>query len=32
MEKMQAENIAELITMVMYCEATESLVPEKKFQ
>jgi len=31
MEKMQAENVAELITMVMYCEAAESLLPEKKF-
>jgi len=31
MEKMQAENVAELITMVMYCEATENLLPEKKF-
>jgi two-component system response regulator FixJ len=30
MEKMQAENVAELITMVMYCEAAESLLPEKK--
>jgi len=31
MEKMQAENVAELITMVMYCEAAENLLPEKKF-
>lgn len=31
MEKMQAENVAELITMVMYCEAADSLYPAKKF-
>ena len=30
MEKMQAENVAELITMVMYCESPDSFSPEKK--
>jgi len=32
MEKMQAENIAELITMVMYCEFPNSGAQEKKFR
>lgn len=30
MEKMQAENVAELITMVMYCEAPDSRLQEKR--
>ncbi|WP_333876097.1 response regulator transcription factor [Methylobacter sp.] len=30
MEKMQAENVAELITMVMYCEAPGSISLEKR--
>ena len=32
MEKMQAENIAELITMVMYCEALADNLQEKRFR
>jgi two-component system response regulator FixJ len=32
MEKMQAENVAELITMVMYCEAPNSYSQEEKFR
>jgi len=32
MEKMQAENVAELITMVMYCEAPSSYAQEEKFR
>lgn len=32
MEKMQAENVAELITMVMYCEAPNSYAPEERFR
>ncbi len=32
MEKMQAENVAELITMVMYCEAPSSYSQEEKFR
>ncbi len=31
MEKMQAENVAELITMVMYCEALDSHSLEERF-
>ncbi|MGZ5008122.1 MAG: response regulator transcription factor [Methylobacter sp.] len=31
MEKMQAENVAELITMVMYCEAPTGISLEKTF-
>jgi len=31
MEKMQAENVAELITMVMYCEAPNSSSLEERF-
>lgn len=31
MEKMQAENIAELISMVMYCEEPDSHAPETRF-
>lgn len=32
MEKMQAENVAELITMVMYCEAFGNRLQEKRFR
>ncbi|MCK9394867.1 MAG: response regulator [Methylobacter sp.] len=32
MEKMQAENVAELITMVMYCETPSSRSKEEKFR
>ena len=32
MEKMQAENVAELITMVMYCEAPNKYVQEERFR
>jgi len=32
MEKMQAENVAELITMVMYCEAPNSYSPAEKLR
>ncbi|MDO9141379.1 MAG: LuxR C-terminal-related transcriptional regulator, partial [Methylobacter sp.] len=31
MEKMQAENVAELITMVMYCEPPEINIQEERF-
>jgi FixJ family two-component response regulator len=31
MEKMQADNVAELITMVMYCEAPDSHSLEERF-
>ncbi len=31
MEKMQADNVAELITMVMYCEAPDSSSLEERF-
>ncbi len=32
MEKMQAENVAELITMVMYCEAPNKYAQEERFR
>lgn len=32
MEKMQAENVAELITMVMYCESPNTYAPVEKFR
>ncbi|MFI3157016.1 MAG: response regulator [Methylococcaceae bacterium] len=32
MEKMQAENVAELITMVMYCEAPGTYAQEERFR
>lgn len=32
MEKMQAENVAELITMVMYCEAPNRYAQEERFR
>ncbi len=32
MEKMQAENVAELITMVMYCETPNNYASEAKFR